>query len=196
MRRLLVVVMLVLAGCTSSGSQAEVPTAPPTVSTTLSPTPTPSPSPSKPPEPSLKDTRLAGLYVGPNTVLSTNVNYGNDSPSGTVRWVFKPRCPQGACDVLLTSMTGNYKVRLALVGNRYVGQVRRNNIYSCGDGDNAVSNDANENIRLTPLASKYIGDEWLLTKLKGLTVYDQATTNGTCAAAHERFSITVKRHFR
>jgi hypothetical protein len=196
MRRLLVLGMLVLASCTSNGSQAVTTTPTSNPSPLPSPSATPSLSPSKPPEPSLKDTRLAGLYVGSATVLSTNVNYGSDSPSGPERWVFKPRCPQGACDVLLTSTSGDFKVRLALVGNRYVGQVRRNNIYTCGDGADTVNNDANENIRLTPLASKYIGDEWLITKLKGLLVYDQATSNGICTAAHERFSVTVKRHFR
>lgn len=85
-------------------------------------------------------------------------------------------CRKGACDVVLESKFTGYKARLAQVGDQYVGQVRRNNEYTCG----AVNNDANENIRLTPLASRFIGGEWIITKLKGLLIYSQISSNGGC----------------
>jgi hypothetical protein len=181
---------LVLVACTKT-----VITGPVTPAAPASPSQAPSPTsasasedPGHPPKPSLRDTRLEGTFSGPSVTIASNVDYGKTNPSSRVQWSFKPVCKEGVCDVILNS-TRNYKVRLALVGAFYEGQIRRNNQYTCG----RVNNDANEQIHITPIRSKLMNGEWVVTKLKGTLTYTQISHNGLCTPADEKFAVTLKR---
>ena len=91
----------------------------------------------------------------------------------------------------MKSKSGNYSMKLALVGGRYSGQIRRDGYYEC-DGSPL---DATGNIRVTPRKSALVGDEWVVTVAEAIMVYD-SIGESTCLPAHSRSVVTLKRNVR
>jgi hypothetical protein len=179
--KLIVVAMaaaLGLSACSKSSEGAASPGTAPS-SASVSPTPT-----SPPP---LGETRLQGVMKGLTATIKSNVDYGTSHPKNHTTWTFKPACETGACDEVLTSSAG-YKTHLSLTNGAYEGQVVRKNNYACG----TFKNDAIETIRVSPISSKLLEGQWLITNLKGTLTYSQKTKHGNCTLAHESFLITLK----
>lgn len=170
------------AACTSGGTgtspSASVPTSPGGM----------------PPQPSdVTAARFTGRYRITLYQIQTNVQ-GTDRVI-RARWRVHPRCPGGACDAIVNSVTGEaYRVRAVLVDGSYRWTTDSRTSYWCQpDGRHSRSYlQSVSEYSVDPVQMALEGDVWVVTRLSG-TVTSRGLATGSCERPQETYAIRAYR---
>jgi hypothetical protein len=175
----MILVAAIFVSCTGEG----VDTAIQSPSLSATPTPKASPSPTIPPRPGAPaDARLEGRYVVRFVVL--NSTFGGDLSYKSSPLTISPRCPEGACDVVMEGhiQEDTFKVRLALAKDHYAGVVKSKFATCDGEPDKDTWT-----FRITPKQMKLIADQWTVSKWEGR--WERSAVSGPCLPGTEKTVI-------
>ncbi|MEX0756084.1 MAG: hypothetical protein WD556_13390 [Actinomycetota bacterium] len=131
---------------------------------------------------------MEGIYKMKFILIHSNLS--DSLATDVAKWRIAPRCKSGGgCDAKVTSISGNYTVKMPFINNRYRFSRRVAKDYTCGSGsevDYYIS--GVREVTLEIVKMKLIDDEWTATKIEGTS--DEHGTR-TCGFSNpeERFAI-------